>query len=330
MNMNRHERRAAKVRARLVAKNGGSHIVAVHEAGHAIAKVLAAEELGYSINEAIDRIEIGVGETLGRSVDGRMITRSQAVTYGPTFSRDIDEASFEFKQTYLSGRAGDVTLEGREQLEYSSKLVELGRAAGANIGKWFRARVFDAVSGSMAEAIFSKRAFYDVWHGYEAESDEFNVVRDAVWAGIGTDEIKATIRRMAVLSFCVMERPEVWAAVLALANKVPAVGTMKGVEAVAIIAGVIPAGSLTGIFREASERVAELEREITAAKVVLMETPDGSNEPIKGKELIQKLKDAGIDSVEAVRYQSASSVFGEVLFHAFGDGAVSREDAKAA
>jgi hypothetical protein len=151
MNMNRHERRAAKVRARLVAKNGGSHIVAVHEAGHAIAKVLAAEELGYSINEAIDRIEIGVGETLGRSVDGRMITRSQAVTYGPTFSRDIDEASFEFKQTYLSGRAGDVTLEGREQLEYSSKLVELGRAAGANIGKWFRARVFDAVSGSRSD-----------------------------------------------------------------------------------------------------------------------------------------------------------------------------------
>jgi hypothetical protein len=111
MNMNRHERRAAKVRARLVAKNGGSHIVAVHEAGHAIAKVLAAEELGYSINEAIDRIEIGVGETLGRSVDGRMITRSQAVTYGPTFSRDIDEASLEFTQSFMRGRG---TLEGRE------------------------------------------------------------------------------------------------------------------------------------------------------------------------------------------------------------------------
>ncbi len=223
-----------------------------------------------------------------------------------------------------------MTLEGREQLEFSSKLVELGRAAGADIGRWFRARTFDAVSGSMAEAIFSKRAFYDVWHGYEAESDEESVVRDAVWAGIGTDEIKSTIRRMAVLSFCVMERPEVWAAVLALANKLPTVGTMKGVTAVEIIAGGIPAASLTGIFREASERVAELQREISVAKVVIVETPGGLKDLTKGKQLLQKIKDGDIDSGEILTYQGTLPVFGEVLFHAFGDGAVSREDAKAA
>jgi hypothetical protein len=329
--MNRHERRAAKVRARLAAKNSDLHIVAVHEAGHAVAKVLAAGELSYGIDEAIDRIEMGMADSLGRSGDGRMITISQGVTFGPMFSPDILEASREFKQTYFSerGHPKQVILEGQEQIEYLSKFVELGRTAGADIGKWFRARVFDAVSGSMAEAIFSKRAFYDVWHGYEAESDEFSVVRDAEWAGIGVDEIKSTIRRMAVLSFCLMEKPKVWEAVLALANKLPAVGTMKGVTAVATIAGVIPETNLTGMFGEALERVSELEREISAAKVVIVETPDGLKDLTKGKELLQNVKD-GDTEVEVLTYQSTLPVFGEVLFHAFGDGAVSREDAKAA
>jgi hypothetical protein len=37
--------------------------------------------------------------------------------------------------------------------------------------KWFRARVFDAVTGSIAEAIFTKRTFHDVWNGHQAEGD---------------------------------------------------------------------------------------------------------------------------------------------------------------
>jgi hypothetical protein len=109
--MNRLDRRAAQARARHPGKNDTSRIVAVHEAGHAVAKVLAAGELGYGINEAIGNIDIGTDESWGQSTDGRMITRSQAVTYGPTFSRDIDEASLEFTQSFMRGRG---TLEGRE------------------------------------------------------------------------------------------------------------------------------------------------------------------------------------------------------------------------
>ena len=54
--MNRHERDAAE--------NEDPYIVAVREAGHAVAKVVAARELGYGIIEAIDRIEIGTGDGL--------------------------------------------------------------------------------------------------------------------------------------------------------------------------------------------------------------------------------------------------------------------------
>jgi hypothetical protein len=87
---------------------------------------------------------------------------------------------------------------------------------GADIGKWFRARVFDAVSGSIAEAIVANRSFRDVWIGYEAESDGMGVIQDAAAAEIDAKEVVATINRMAVLSAWLMEKPEVWAAILAL------------------------------------------------------------------------------------------------------------------
>jgi hypothetical protein len=299
----------------------------VHEAGHAVAKVLAAGELGYSINEAIDRIEIGTADSLGRSVDGRMITISQGVTFGPTFSRDIQTASSEFAQSFMGDRG---SLEGRESFELRSKAVELGRAAGADIGKWFRARVFDAVSGSIAEAIISNRSFGDVWSGYEAEGDQLGVMTDCDIAEIATGEMIATINRMAVLSAWLMQKPEVWAAVLALANKLPAVGRMDGTMAAAIIAGIIPETDLAGMFGEALEHITELERLISVNRIVIVKTPDGLKDITKGKELLQKNKDGDIDGIEALQYECTLPIFSEVLWHAFGDGVASCEGAKAA
>lgn len=196
--MNRHDRRAAQAKARRPAKNGISKIVAVHEAGHAVAKVLAAGELGYSINEAVKYIDMGTGESLHQSVDGKMMLRSQAVTFGPIFSRDINAASQQFREACLSEYK--TTGAGPEEHLFRRKVVELGRAAGADIGKWFRARVFDAVSGSIAEAIVSNRSFHDVWNGYEAESDGRGVLQDAAAADLAAKEVVATMKRMAVVS----------------------------------------------------------------------------------------------------------------------------------
>ena len=128
---------------------------------------------------------------------------------------------------------------------------------------------------------------------------------------------------MAVVTAHLMEKPEVWQTVLALAHKLPAVGRMDGPKAAAIIAGVIPETDLAGMFGEALECVAELEREITAARVVVVETPDGPKEIIKGKELVQKAKDAGINSIEVKPYQCTFPVFAETLWQAFGDGVAS-------
>jgi hypothetical protein len=327
-NMNRHDRRAAQAKARRPAKNGISKIVAVHEAGHAVAKVLAAGELGYSINEAVKYIDMGTGESLHQSVDGKMMLRSQAVTFGPIFSRDINAASQQFREACLSEYK--TTGAGPEEHLFRRKVVELGRAAGADIGKWFRARVFDAVSGSIAEAIVSNRSFHDVWNGYEAESDGRGVLQDAAAADLAAKEVVATMKRMAVVSAYLMDKPDVWAAVLALANKLSAVGRMDGTTAAAIIAGIIPETDLAGMFGDSLERITELEREISVNRLVIVKTPDGLKDVTKGKELLQKIKDGDIDGIEALQYECTLPIFAETLWGAFGDGNASREGASAA
>jgi hypothetical protein len=86
---NRRERLAARAIAR---KRPTDRVVAVHEAGHAVGRVLTAEQLGYSLEDAIDRIDVGVASG-GRSVslDGRAKLISQAVTFGPKFSRELSD-----------------------------------------------------------------------------------------------------------------------------------------------------------------------------------------------------------------------------------------------
>jgi hypothetical protein len=85
--MNRHQRRAAKPQGRNVSKL--DRVVAIHEAGHAVARILTAHDLGFSPDQAITYIEVGSRENLGVSVDGRAILISQAVTIGPTLSANI-------------------------------------------------------------------------------------------------------------------------------------------------------------------------------------------------------------------------------------------------
>ena len=313
--MNRHERRKAKALSRLGHKSDGPTVVAVHEAGHAVAKVLAIGELGYSIHEAIEYIVMGTNKSLARSANRKMMLRSQGVTFGHTFSKDMAAAASRESVPSLPFRAW-----GAKPLDLVQNR-RASRAAGADVGKWFRARVFDAVTGSIAEAIFTKQTFHDVWNGYQAESDQISVVRDAHISGISTNEINSTIDRMAALSAYLMEKPEVWAGVLALANKLPPVGRMDGDEAVAIITKALSEFDLSGMFADGLEGIAELEQEIRANKIVAARTPDGSNNVIKGKELITKMKDEVIDRVEFLPYQCTFPVFGETLWRAFGDGA---------
>jgi hypothetical protein len=115
---------------------------------------------------------------------------------------------------------------------------------------------------------------------------------------------------MAVVSASLMDKPEVWAAVLALAEKLPDFGTMNGSKALAIISSVVPESELATLFGKAMQRVSELERRIRAATVVSMQTADGSNIVIKNR--------AKGTNVRELQYECAFPVFAETLCRAFG------------
>jgi uncharacterized protein YjiS (DUF1127 family) len=221
--MSRHERRAARAMARH-ANTAKHHLVTVHEAGHAVAKVLASAELGYQASEAIAYIDIGSAPDGMVSADGKMLLRSQAVTFGPTFSREISAAAEEFEKARLAG-GSKVILQGSDARELYSGIFQAARTAGADIGRWLRARVFDAVAGPLAEAIASDQRFGDVfWKGYVAEGDWNGIVSDFKLSGTPAHEGFSVVNRMAVLAAYVMQNPLVWNAVLALAKRLPKAG----------------------------------------------------------------------------------------------------------
>src|SRR5205823_7055448 len=67
--MDRHERRAAKVATRSAKID---LVVAVHEAGHAVARFLTAGDLGFSADDAISYIEMAPDSAVTKSIDKRM------------------------------------------------------------------------------------------------------------------------------------------------------------------------------------------------------------------------------------------------------------------
>jgi hypothetical protein len=311
--MNRHARRAARAMARHASNAKDHHLIAVHEAGHAVAKVLASGELGYAASEAIAYIEIGSARDGTVSADGKMLLRSQAVTFGPTFSREIADAAEEFENARLAGQTKEM-LQGSDTRELYPEILHAARTAGADIGRWLRARVFDAVAGPLAEAIASNRQFGDVfWKGYAAEGDWNGIVSDLKISGTPVPEGFSLVNRMAVLAAYVMQDPLVWNAVIALAKRLPKAGRMGGSGAARIITDSMSEADLRTIFPAGLETLAKLEEEIAAASVVVATLPDGSKHLVKGKDHLAK-------HGEALLYECNLPVLAETLRDAFGDG----------
>src|SRR6185312_10841723 len=95
------------------------------------------------------------------------------------------------------------------------------------------------------------------------------------------------VNKMAVLAAYLMQDDKIWAAVQALAQKLPAVGRMWGLDAVKTVNGIVSASDLTAEFTEALEEISRLETEIEAEPVVIVEYPDGTKAGIKGYDQIE-------------------------------------------
>jgi hypothetical protein len=224
--MNRHERRAAKAAARSAKIDG---VVAVHEAGHAVARYLTAADLGFSTNDAISYIEVAPNTAMTKSVDKRMIFRTQATTFGPMLSKEIQE-------TFKEECAGLGGLSGRVAFDALSEIITKARSAGIDVNKWLEARLLISVFGAAAEARYTSRSFEDVWDSYECEDDRRQAVQDCMIAGTSdVSDIGNLLEKAGAVAENSIERPEVWRAVLALADRLPAAGRYDGKKAASII-----------------------------------------------------------------------------------------------
>jgi len=302
--MNRKARRAEKAKARKALPSKDIPIVAIHEAGHAVAKVVTIGELGYGLGEAIEDIEI--------------MSEQSGVTHGHMFSRDIEEGSHGFKRTYLSGRGAPC---GPDVSALLAQVVQHGRAAGANIDRWFCARTFDAVSGPMAEAIYCNWSFRDVWESDHAMGDRSSVASDALLAEIPAERIFEVIDRMAALSAHIMQKPSVWTAVLTLAKALPAVGRMPGSHAITCIVSAIPQRMLPSLFSEGVFYIHDIEVAIREARVVVAAGPfKPLMDVIKGRQLVQEAIQSNRQTIPALTITCQREITAETLWRAFGDG----------
>ena len=176
--MSRQQRRAAERKAKKTTKlrhqnmmKKDGQVIAFHEAGHAVARYLTAEEMGYSKDECIFWIEISNGSpVLNDSIDGQTILVTQATTFGPSYSKELDPY---FNDVYAACRKGI----GMD-LEELQRKAEEAEAAGVDIDKWLKATTLIAVMGPIVEAQVTKQEVDVVLNSYVAENDVGIFVRN--------------------------------------------------------------------------------------------------------------------------------------------------------
>jgi hypothetical protein len=150
--MNRRDRRASRS-----PKPKLDRAVAVHEAGHAVARVLTAADMGYAPEIAIQDIEIGGSAVtvLGKNTDGLNI-ESQAIARGPIFSLDI-MAHLSRPPPYLDA--------------YLRQVIMRAEASNADVTKWLKAKALIFACGTAAEAKLLGVPFDEVWQTVAAAGE---------------------------------------------------------------------------------------------------------------------------------------------------------------
>jgi len=214
--MNRHERRASKAQARSAKL---SRVTAIHEAGHAVARILTAKDFGIDEAEAVHHIEIELMNAYGASRDGSMGLLSGAVTYGPRLS-------FELQQ--FLGIASNGVPQNQISESHIVNAFQAAEATGHDISDWLRSRMLIAVFGAAAEAQYTGRDIEDVWNGYEAEADVNTARADGSYPGLSNSQTDDFIAEAINRARYLISQPNVWAAVTSVADNMPDRGKMAG------------------------------------------------------------------------------------------------------
>jgi hypothetical protein len=231
MKMNRAARRAA-------ASGTTPHvhrITQVHEAGHAIGRILGAEAYGISAEESVDNIVVRVGI---------------ATTYGPMFQREVREAL----QEHVEAAAAKANGKDGFSIEpvFGVMAIEKAREQGADIEGWLKARLVHIVMGPCAEAKLTGRDPFEVFKSVESSGDWEDANSACNYASIGRWRAGELIAEALEHAVALLEQPNVWRAVLAVADLVPKRGTLPGSTIIPVAMAALADDPLRNDFREAA------------------------------------------------------------------------------
>jgi hypothetical protein len=177
---------------------------------------------------AISCIELAPATPVLQSIDGTISLTLQATTYGPMLSKKMQEVAIR--------NFADIMHSDKLTMEHVAKTIVKARSEGAGIFQWLRARVLIEVFGAVAEAKYSGKAVEEVWGRHETEADMRDAVQSCFLAGVTEAKaIQAIIDEAQAKAVGLIGRPEVWQAIVALADNLPSSGRFDGKKAAAII-----------------------------------------------------------------------------------------------
>jgi hypothetical protein len=233
--MNRSERRAAKAKGNIRKLD---RVVAVHEAGHAVARFLVADDFKRPPEEMIRYIEVGLTHAAGDSFFNKSVTPvAQATTFGATFSTEL-QAVID-RTAAVTGRNSITNEEIRDAFT-------VARSEGIDVDRWLRARLLIMTLASVAEAMHGGRSIDEVWNSPESESDLRDALRDGYRAGIADGQMAHFIREALERSEELIRQETVQRAIEALADALPDQGRIAGRRAAAIILHALQASTAHG------------------------------------------------------------------------------------
>jgi hypothetical protein len=233
--MNRHERRRqAKLFRNHSAKRNGLSIVAIHEAGHIVARFMTADLMGYASAEAVAYVDMHHPDTAPRfpGRDGRLYCNA-ATTFGPFYSKAINAAARDVHARY--GIASQTTDDAAAILSSEQCCRDVMTAAveaGADVKIWAVAKIFHAVGGAVAEAKARNLSFDDV--AASPEYDMQDVGRASSLAGLSSEELENVIAKATEFLEDAWSDPRHWNALLGLAKALPHEGKMTGADCWAV------------------------------------------------------------------------------------------------
>lgn len=184
--------------------------VAVHESGHAVARVLSIGRVGITNENAIQWIEM-----------------SRGTPHCSVFELPLNMPGLrEFGEREGIREGAWPTVEQWRKLFYFMGIDPL---------EWARVRLFEITAGAAAQAKFANVSFDLVWNDDGCSDDRRNVIETCQRIGLNESEAIGLIVERSKEACTVMDKTGVWRAVLTLAERLPITGRMPGSTVISVV-----------------------------------------------------------------------------------------------